>query len=199
MKSKFSLTFLLAVVASFAFFAFAPKADVYTVDVTKSTITWEGKKFSGSHTGFVNLTSGTLGFNGKKLAQGGFIANMTTIKTMDGGTKPNAGLDKHLKADDFFGVEQFPAANFVIKKVTGNGANVNVTGDLTIKGITQQVTFPATVVWGADNTVTATAEKITIDRTKFGEKYKSKSLFADLGDNFIYDEFTIGVKLVAKK
>lgn len=199
MKLKFSLTFLVAVVASFAFFAFAPKADVYNVDVTKSTITWEGKKFSGSHSGFVNLTSGTLGFNGKKLAQGGFIANMTTIKTMDGGTKPNAGLDKHLKADDFFGVEQFPAANFVIKKVAGNGANVNITGDLTIKGVTQSVTFPATVVWGADNTVTATAEKITIDRTKFGVKYKSKSLFSDLGDNFIYDEFNIGVKLVAKK
>ena len=199
MKLKFSLTFLLAVAASFAFFAFAPKADVYTVDVTKSAITWEGKKFTGSHSGFVNLTSGTLGFTGKKLTQGGFIANMTTIKTMDGGTKPNAGLDKHLKADDFFGVEKFPAANFVIKKVNGNGANVSITGDLTIKGITQSVTFPATVVWNADKTVTATAEKITIDRTKFGIQFKSKSVFSDIGDNFIYDDFTIGVKLVATK
>lgn len=199
MKLKFSLTFLLAVVASFAFFAFAPKADVYTVDVTKSTITWEGKKFAGSHSGFVNLTSGTLGFNGKKLTQGGFVANMTTIKTMDGGEKPNASLDKHLKADDFFGVEKHPAANFVIKKVSGNGAKLNITGDLTIKGITQSVTFPATLTWGADNTVTATAEKITIDRTKFNIQYKSKSVFSNIGDNFIYDDFTIGVKLVAKK
>ena len=199
MKLKFSLTFLLAVVASFAFFAFAPKADVYTVDVTKSTITWEGKKFAGSHSGFVNLTSGTLGFNGKKLTQGGFVANMTTIKTMDGGEKPNASLDKHLKADDFFGVEKHPAANFAIKKVSGNGAKLNITGDLTIKGITQSVTFPATLTWGADNTVTATAEKITIDRTKFNIQYKSKSVFSNIGDNFIYDDFTIGVKLVAKK
>jgi len=198
MKLKIASILLLAVVASFSFLAFAPKADIYTVDVAKSSINWEGKKFAGSHTGTVNLTSGTLGFNGKKLVEGGFIANMTTIKTMDG-EKPNAGLDKHLKADDFFGIEKFPAANFVIKKVTANGANVNVTGDLTIKGVTNSVTFPATVVWNADKTVTATADKITIDRTKYGIQFKSKSVFSNIGDNFIYDEFTLSVKLVAKK
>ncbi|TCC94454.1 YceI family protein [Pedobacter frigiditerrae] len=197
MKLKITSILLLAVVASFV--AFTPKADVYKIDLTQSSISWEGKKFAGSHTGTVDLTSGNLDFNGKKLAGGGFVANMTTIKTMDGGTKPNAGLDKHLKADDFFGVEKFPAANFVVKKVTGNGAAVNVTGDLTIKGITQSVTFPATLVWNADKSVTATAEKIVIDRTKFGIQFKSKSVFANIGDNFIYDEFTISVKLVAKK
>lgn len=198
MKLKIASFLLLAVVASFTIFAFGPKADTYTVDVTKSSISWEGKKFTGGHTGSVGLTSGTLIFSGKKLTDGGFVANMTTIKTMDG-EKPNAGLDKHLKADDFFGVEKFPAANFVIKKVAGSGANLNITGDLTIKGVTQSITFPATVVWNADKTVTATAEKITIDRTKFGIQFKSKSVFSTLGDNFIYDEFTLAVKLVAKK
>lgn len=195
MKLKITSILLLAVVASFTFFAFAPKADVYTVDVTKSEITWEGKKFAGSHNGTVNLTLGTLGFTGKKLTEGGFVANMTTIKDAD----KNAGLEKHLKADDFFGVEKFPAANFVIKKVAGNGPAVNITGDLTIKGVTQSITFPATVVWNADKTVTATADKIVIDRTRFGIQFKSKSVFSNIGDNFIYDEFTIGVKLVAKK
>lgn len=198
MKLKITSILLLAVVASFSFLAFAPKADIYTVDVAKSSINWEGKKFAGSHTGTVNLTSGTLAFNGKKLAEGGFIANMTTIKTMDG-DKPNANLDKHLKSEDFFGIEKFPAANFVIKKVAANGANVNITGDLTVKGVTNSVTFPATVVWNADKTVTATADKIVIDRTKYGIQFKSKSIFSDIGDNFIYDDFTLSVKLVAKK
>lgn len=198
MKLKITSILLLAMVASFSFLAFAPKADVYTVDVAKSSISWEGKKFAGSHTGSVNLTSGTLGFNGKKLAEGGFIANMTTIKTMDG-DKPNAGLDKHLKADDFFGVDKFPAANFVIKKIAQNGDKANITGDLTIKGITNSITFPATITWNADKSVTATTEKITIDRTKYGIQFKSKSIFSDIGDNFIYDDFTFSVKLVAKK
>lgn len=195
MKLKISSILLLAVLASFSFLAFAPKDDVYTVDVTKSEVTWEGKKFSGSHNGTVNLTSGTLAFNGKKLTQGGFVVNMTTIKDAD----KSAGLEKHLKNDDFFGVEKFPAANFVIKKVATSGNVLNITGDITIKGVTQSITFPATVVWNADKTVTATAEKITIDRTKFGVQYKSKSIFSNIGDNFIYDDFTIGVKLVAKK
>ena len=198
MKLKITSILLLAMVASFSFLAFAPKADVYTVDVAKSSISWEGKKFAGSHTGSVNLTSGTLGFNGKKLAEGGFIANMTTIKTMDG-DKPNAGLDTHLKADDFFGVDKFPAANFVIKKIAQNGDKANITGDLTIKGITNSITFPATITWNADKSVTATTEKITIDRTKYGIQFKSKSIFSDIGDNFIYDDFTFSVKLVAKK
>lgn len=197
MKLKNTSILLLAVAAGFSFLfaAFSPKADTYTVDVSKSTITWEGKKFTGGHNGTVDLTSGTLIFNGKKLTDGGFIANMTTIKDAD----KNGGLEKHLKADDFFGVEKFPAAQFVIKKVEGNGANVNVTGDLTIKGVTNSVTFPAAITWNADKTVSAVAEKIVIDRTKYGIQFRSKSIFSNIGDNFIYDDFTISVKLVAKK
>lgn len=189
---------MLAVLAGFSFLAFTPKADVYTVDVTKSTVNWEGKKFSGAHTGSIALTSGNLQFNGKKLVQGGFIADMTSIKTMDG-EKPSPNLDKHLKNDDFFGVEKFPAANFVIKKVEGAGTDVKITGDLTIKGKTNSITFPAKLTWNADKTVTAVAEKVTVDRTKYGIEYKSKSIFSSIGDNFIYDDFTLAVKLVAKK
>jgi len=199
MKLKITSILMLALMASFSFFAFKPKADVYTVDVAKSTINWEGKKkFSGSHTGTVALTSGNLQFNGKKLVEGGFIADMTTVKTMDG-DKPSPNLDKHLKNDDFFGVDKFPAANFVIKKVEGNGADVKITGDLTIKGKTNSISFPAKITWNADKTVTAVAEKVAVDRTKYGIEYKSKSIFSSIGDNFIYDEFTFAVKLVAKK
>lgn len=195
MKLKLSAILMVAFVASVSFLAFTPKADTYTVDLTKSTITWEGKKFAGGHNGSVDLTSGNLIFSGKNLTGGGFVANMATIKDSD----KNGGLEKHLKSEDFFGVEKFPAANFVIKKVDGNGASVNVTGDLTIKGITNSITFPATLAWNADKTISATADKIVIDRTKYGIQFKSKSVFANIGDNFIYDEFTLSVKLVAKK
>ena len=199
MKIKLSAILMVAVITSVSFLAFTPKADTYSVDLTKSSISWEAKKLVGGHTGVIDLTSGNLLFNGKKLAGGGFIANMSSIKTMDGGTKPNAGLDKHLKADDFFGVEKHPAANFTIKKIQGSGDKVNVTGDLTIKGVTNSITFPATIAWNADKTVTAVAEKIEIDRTKYGIQYRSKSVFSDIGDKMIEDTFTISVKLVAKK
>jgi polyisoprenoid-binding protein YceI len=195
MKLKISLILMVAVVASFSFLAFSPKADTYTVDVAKSSITWEGKKFAGSHHGTVALTSGSLVFNGNKLTGGGFVADMTTISD----SEKNGGLEKHLKSADFFGVDKFPAANFVVKKIEGSGASVNVTGDLTIKGITSSITFPATLAWNADKSVTAVAEKIVVDRTKYGIQFKSKSVFANIGDNFIYDEFTLAIQLVAKK
>jgi polyisoprenoid-binding protein YceI len=195
MKLKISSILLLAVVASFAFFAFTPKADVYKVDVSKSTILWDAKKTGGAHNGTVSLSEGSLAFNGKKLTQGGFVADMTTIKDASN----NGGLEKHLKADDFFGVDKFPKSTFIIKKVEGSGATFTVTGDLMIKGVTTSITFPVNVVWNDDKTITATADKITIDRTKYGIKFKSKSVFSDLGDNFIYDEFNLSIKLVAAK
>ena len=178
-----------------AFISPITRLDSYTADLQKSSITWMGKKLAGSHKGTVALKSGTLIFNGKKLAQGGFVADMPTIKEDAG----NKNLETHLKSADFFGVDKFPEASFVISSVTGSGAAVNVTGDLTIKGIKVPMTFPATLTWNADGTVTAKADKIVVDRTKFDIKFKSKSIFSDIGDNFIYDEFELGVNIVAKK
>lgn len=195
MKLKITSFLGLALLVNFSFFAFAQKVETYKVDVTKSLVTWEGKKFSGDHNGTVNLTAGQLNFQGKSLKGGGFTANMNTIKDVDG----NAKLEEHLKADDFFGVDKFPSASFVVKKVQGNAANVVVTGELTMKGKTNSISFPAKLTWNADKSVTATADKITINRTKYGIEYKSKSIFSSIGDNFIYDDFTLTVKLIARK
>jgi len=196
MKLKLtSLALLIVVIASSAFIAPVFKADTYKVDASKSSITWVGKKLTGSHNGTIDLQSGALSFNGKKLAGGNFVIDMTTIKDAD----KSANLEKHLKADDFFGTDKFASSTFTIKKVAGNGNTVNVTGDLTIKGITNSITFPATLVWNADGSVTASADKVSVDRTKFGIKYKSKSIFPDVGDKMINDEFELAIKLVAKK
>ena len=195
MKLKISSIFLLVAVVSLSAFKNPTKPVTYTVDAAKSTITWVGKKVTGSHNGTVTLKSGTLIFDGKKLVQGGFIIDMNSIKDADGSAK----LEGHLKADDFFGVAKFPAANFVITKVAGSGANLTVTGDLTIKGITKPLSFPATVAVNADGTVSALAGKITVDRTKYDIRYGSKSFFDSIGDKAIDDNFEIAVKLVAKK
>ncbi|NQX40509.1 Polyisoprenoid-binding protein YceI [Pedobacter steynii] len=196
MKLKLtSLALLVVVIASSAFIAPVFKADTYKVDASKSSITWVGKKLTGSHNGTIDLQSGSLSFNGKKLAGGNFVIDMTTIKDAD----KSANLEKHLKADDFFGTDKFASSTFTIKKVAGNGNTVNVTGDLTIKGITNSITFPATLAWNADGSVTASADKVSVDRTKYGIKYKSKSIFPDVGDKMINDEFELAIKLVAKK
>jgi polyisoprenoid-binding protein YceI len=197
MKTKLtSAVLLLLVIATSSFTSSALRADIYKVDTEKSTITWEGKKFAGSHNGTIKLKSGVLNFNGKKLTGGGFVIDMASIKDAD----KSANLEGHLKADDFFGVATYPDAKFTIKKIVTTGADAaTVTGDLTLKGITNPVTFPAKIAWNTDGTITATAEKIAVDRTKYGIKFKSKSSFPDIGDKFIYDEFELNVKLIAKK
>jgi polyisoprenoid-binding protein YceI len=53
-----------------------------------------------------------------------------------------AQRDAHLKSVDFFDVEQFPTLRFLSKHVKRTGDDeLAVTGDLTIHGITRQVTF----------------------------------------------------------
>jgi polyisoprenoid-binding protein YceI len=197
MKLKItSLALLLIVFVSSAFIAPVFKPTNYKVDVEKSSLTWVGKKLTGSHNGTIDLQSGSLIFNDKKLAGGNFTINMATIKDADKSEK----LEGHLKADDFFGVDKFATSAFVIKKIANTGANTaNVTGNLTIKGVTNSITFPATITWNADGSVTATAEKVIVDRTKFGIKFRSKGMFPDVGDKMIYDDFELAIKLVAKK
>ncbi|MFW0716312.1 YceI family protein [Pedobacter sp. N23S346] len=195
MKLKISSIFLFVAVVSLSAFKNPVKPVAYTVDPAKSTITWIGKKVTGSHNGTIALQSGTLNVDGKKVTGGTFTIDMNSIKDADGSAK----LEGHLKADDFFGTTKFPTSTFVITKVAGSGAALTVTGNLTIKGITKPVTFPATVAVNADGTVSALAGKITVDRTKYDIRYGSKSFFDSVGDKAIDDNFEIGVKLVAKK
>ena len=125
---------------------------------------------------------------------------MKTIKCLDlTDAGYNAKLVGHLTTPDFFDVANFPTAKLKIKKATlKSGTNYDVTGDLTINGVTQPITFPAVVSVDAKGATTATA-KFEVDRTKFGSKFGSKSFFESIGDKMIYDNFQVDVKIVAVK
>lgn len=173
------------------------KTTTYTIDADKSELTWTGKKVTGEHHGPVKLEKGSLTVDGTKLTAGTVVIDMRTMTSAD--LKDNKEYhDKligHLKSDDFFGVEKYPTSTFKITKVAQTGTQANVTGDLTIKGITKPVSFPMTVKVSG-NTLEATG-KATIDRSKYDIKYNSKSFFDNLGDKMIYDEFTLDIKVVA--
>lgn len=181
---------LLAALTMVSFSMFG-HGDPVKIDTEKSTITWLGKKVTGQHSGTIGIKSGELMLHGDKLEGGSFVIDMSTIAVTD--LKAGQGKEKlegHLNSDDFFGVEANPEATLKITRVMGigNGA-FKVLADLTIKGKTQEVSFDATVKDGM-----AEAE-ITIDRAKFDVKYGSGSFFDNLGDNMIYDDFVLNVKL----
>lgn len=177
----------------------APKADVtYKVDAAASTVAWLGKKVTGQHNGFVKIAKGTLVSDGKTIKTGSVEVDMNSITDTDMQGEYMEKLVGHLKSDDFFGVAKFPTAKLDITSVTlKSGNDYEVKGKLTIKGKTEDVTFPATIKSDAAG-VTADAV-IKIDRTKYDVRYGSGKFFENLGDKAIMDEFELTVKLVAKK
>lgn len=173
-----------------ALVSFTLNAQTKKIDTNKSNIHWIGKKVTGQHDGTITLKDGALVFKGNKLAGGNFTVDMTTINTTDleGGMKEK--LDGHLKSDDFFGVSKFKTANLVFKTIADKGNNnYTVTADLTIKGITNPISFDMNI-----NDKVATT-KLLVNRTKYDIKYGSGSFFDNLGDKTIYDDFELEVTL----
>lgn len=198
MKKVFSNFYALGILALLAFTAPDKEKVTYTVDTQKSEINWKGTKVTGEHVGAIQLKEGSLTAEGNKLTGGHFIVDMNTIVNEDLSGEYKTKLEGHLKSDDFFGVEKHPKAIFVINKATyKEGSTYEVSGDLTIKGITNPVTFPATVNV-EDNQITADAT-IVVDRAKYDVRYGSGSFFEGLGDKMIYDEFELKVSLVASQ
>ena len=191
MRQFFILTSLMVFLFSMA----QAQTAAYGVDVNKSALSWTGYKVLGKHYGPIQLASGMLEFAGSTLKGGDFVIDMTSIDCEDlsGGSKDK--LVGHLKSDDFFGVDNHPKAMFKIKnaKKTGN-STYDITGDLTIKGITHSVTFPATVE--VTGNMTKASADIKVDRTKYDIKYRSGSFFDGLGDKAINNEFDMKVNLV---
>lgn len=176
----------------------------YKLVVERSKIKWIGKKFLGAHWGWIKFKSGSINFDGTRITSGNFEVNMNTIENEDlKETEYRNKLVNHLKSGDFFSVEKFPTSTFVItyttpiKDAKPGQPNFGITGKMTIKGITQTLSFPATINMQGDK-ITAKAT-LNIDRTKFDVRYGSGSFFDNLGDNVIYDDFTLEIDLVFQK
>ena len=159
------------------------------VDIDQSIIKWVGYKVTGQHEGTISLREGTLEFKEEQLIGGNFVIDMTSINTTDLEGDYKNKLDGHLKASDFFGVKTHQKATLVFTSVTKNETNYSVVGNLTIKGITNKISFDLAV---SKNTATTSFK---VDRTKYGIKYGSASFFDDLKDKAIYDEFDLKVTL----
>lgn len=186
---------LTLIIAFVHIVSYGQKIDRFEINTSKSLIRWAGKKIVGGETaGTIQLAGGFLGVKGKQLAEGEVVVDTKSIAS----EKAPARLISHLKNEDFFDVEKFPTASFVITSVKVEDRQAHVTGKMTIKGITHSLSFPAEVTYGKD-VVVAKASEVKVDRTKFDIKYRSGSIFSGLGDNAIEDYFVLNIVLVAEK
>ncbi len=179
--------------------AFAKTADI---DGAKSSVRWTGKKVTGQeHTGTVAVQSGIVELSGNELKGGEITIDMRSLKNEDlKDAEYNAKLTGHLKSDDFFAVEKNPTSTFKITSVkplkNRSDATHEITGDLTIRGTTQPVTFPAKIE--VKNGAASAKGKVTVDRTKYNVRYGSGKFFENLGDKMIKDTFELDLDLRSK-
>ncbi len=172
------------------------------VNPTTSAVAWEGKKVTGSHNGDIQIESGYINTENGLITGATVIMDMTSINTTDIEGRSKQSLDRHLKSDDFFGVDQFPKAQFELNSInpirSTNGMNFAANGTVTIKGRTAEVSFPVKVEMSEKGA--SISGEMVLDRSDFDVKFRSKSFFdaSELGDRLIYDDFTIGFKLNAQ-
>ena len=193
---KKHLTIFSSIVAFMTLVAFTPISEsdgFYRIDTKESSVKWEASKVTGStHQGTVTLSEGGLQVDTGVISGGKFTIDMTTINVtdLDGGMK--AKLEGHLNSEDFFATEKFKTANLTIISADASTVKANIT----IKGITQEISFPVDLKV-ADGSVTASAT-IEIDRSKFDVRYGSDSFFDNLGNKAINNMIKFEVTLKGK-
>ncbi len=171
----------------------------FNADTETSLLNWKGFKPTGEHFGTLKVKSGFFTISDKQIS-GEFEIDMTSIVNLDmeADSKYNTKLVNHLKSEDFFSVEKFPIASFKISNSEVKGDKTLLTGDLSIKGITHEISFLATVHQEGEK-LQVKSETFKIDRSKWDVKYQSKSFFSDLGDKFIYDDIELSFEVVANQ
>lgn len=172
------------------------------VDAASTEVLWHAEKVVGQHDGAVKVKQGTINVKDGKIVGGTVEIDLTSLTDTDMTDADSKGkLETHLKSEDFFDVAKFPTSKLEITEVTPiqNAApgqpNYTVKGNLTIRGVTKGITFPATLNV-SDAKVTGDA-KFDIERTEFGLKYGSGKFFEGLGDKMIKDNFTMKIKINA--
>ena len=114
---------------------------------------------------------GTVDYNSEDVTRSS-VHFTAKIDSIDTGVAPR---DAHLKSPDFFYSAKFPEMTFKSTKIERSNKRMTITGDLTIKGVTKQVSFPFSLTGGI---------KDPWGGTRFGIAAGTKLNRRDFGINF---------------
>lgn len=148
----------------------AARAEVWEFDASHTAATFQVRHMMVSNVrGEFGKVTGKVDWDGKDLTRATIEATIdaSTINTRE------PKRDAHLRSPDFFDVAKHPALTFKSKKVTGGKGRYKVVGDLTIRGVTKEVTLdvlgpsaPAKSPWGSTSVGVSATTKI--NREDFG-------------------------------
>jgi polyisoprenoid-binding protein YceI len=180
-----------------------PRDGTYLVDTTSSIVRWTGRNLFNHHSGTVPFDGGNVVLASGALVSAEFRVAMGRIACEDIPDQAlNAVLLAHLQHSDFFETAAFPTAQFVssecrpLPKATIGSPNFQLTGMLTVRGISREITFP--IVAAAEGRRLTGQAQIELDRTEFGSLYGSGRFFRHLGKHVVNDAVALHIKIHAE-
>ncbi len=167
----------------------APTGVIIPIDTARSELKALGAKVTATHPIVFKVWAGSVMVDGDTLTDLTFEAEMASLES----DAPK--LTEHLKTPDFFDVATFPKATFAASSITAapgeGGTTHSVTGDLTLRGVTKTVTFPAKITVAPDAITGAT--EFVLNRQDFGITYPGKA------DDLVQDKVVLTVSFVAPR
>ncbi|MFP4471979.1 MAG: YceI family protein [Bacteroidales bacterium] len=167
------------------------------VSVDDSRVKWTGRNLGNNHNGSIRLKEGEISIDDGKITGGRFVIDMHSISCVDiSDASMNKVLIDHLKSADFFEVDNFPEAEFQISNVEQineghpGKPNYRITGNLTMKDITNEITFDVVAGWNTESKLFVQG-MMEIDRTRWNVMYGSGTFFEKLGMHLVNDLITL--------
>ncbi|MRS01920.1 sulfurtransferase [bacterium] len=170
---------------------------VHPIDCSQSSFEWTGRNILRKHFGTIAISGGEITVKDGEVTAGSIMLDMRTIKNCDlQDQEENSLLVCHLKSEDFFDVERFPAAGFelltceVLVEATPGSPNYCIHGELSLKEVKREVSIPAIIVPDENGSIRAQAH-FDIDRTEWNIAYGSGKLFEKLGMHLVNDTISL--------
>lgn len=195
---------------------------MYGIDIQKSQVKFVGRKPTGQHRGVFALSGGDVYFSGTDLTAATFTVdiNSLAIEDIPVDDPDNAKLMGHLLSSDFFDAENSASATFTLTgtavytpEETGDEASSSqageqaqespaythtISGNLMLRGVSKNITFPATVSVDEDNF--SLVADFTIDRTAWGMVYGDQNKVENkVANKLINNEVSLNIVLFATR
>jgi polyisoprenoid-binding protein YceI len=165
-----------------------------TIDPAQSRVVWAGTMLGVyTHEGTLDLTKAELSMADGRITGGNFTADMNSMVATDENYNPEEGstpekLVGHLKSADFFDVENYPEATFVITGASDN----SVTGMMTIRGVTNEEKVENVMMSKEGDMVKITGD-MTIDRKKYNVSWDSP-----VAERVLSSDLVLKIELLGK-
>ncbi|MES1256562.1 MAG: YceI family protein [Acidobacteriota bacterium] len=164
----------------------------YTIDKAHSEAVFQVRHLITKVRGRFTDFEGAFEYNdaAHELSSVTFSINAASIDTNA------ADRDAHLRSADFFDVEHHPRITFTSTSITGSGGRLQVTGPLTIRGVSKVVTLPVSYLGGAKdpwgNLKAGFETDITLNRKDFGLNWNAA---LEAGGFLVGDEVKVTISV----